>query len=505
MVVKSTGYIRFYQMKKLAIFLIIIGIFLRLYRIDSIPPHLSNDEISIAYDAYSIANSGKDEHGNSYPISFPSYGTYKAPLYTYVLSPLVYVFGNTELVVRLPSIVAGLLTILVIGLITFELTSKRQIAIWAAAMLAITPWHIYASRMAWEANLALLFLSLGILFLIKKRMWLSSLTFVISMYAYHTEWLLVPLLMFFGGIIYFKKNVWKFWLASLILALPLFVDYVLHAGPSARAKTELIWSTPGQGLINILIMFVRNYISYLNPKTLFLNGLNILVKNNPFTPGLLLWPMIVPIIVGIKKIKNKFFWIWWLLSPVTAALTIGDFSLIRNLNSVIPLIILAAVGISKMNKLWWSLILLTLFNFGLIYFCHFPRELGETFQGYRPVAHYLKTVESEATEIYVDYRYGSYRWGLGKEYSGIPYLYLAFFQKWNPSITQNRVIRDKEMHFGKYIIGQIDWGKDIIRPNRYFVVSVGNPPGDEFANKIAQVATFNDASGKMAFEVWKGK
>ena len=147
-------------MKKLAIFLLIIGIFLRLYKVDSIPPHLSNDEISIAYDAYSIAHSGKDEHGNSCPISFPSYGTYKAPLYTYVLSPLVYVFGNTELVVRLPSILAGLLTIVVTGLIAFELIKKRQVAILAAVLLAITPWHIYASRMAWEANLALLFLSL---------------------------------------------------------------------------------------------------------------------------------------------------------------------------------------------------------------------------------------------------------------------------------------------------------------------------------------------------------
>lgn len=492
-------------MNKLAIFLLIIGIFLRLYKVDSIPPHLSNDEISIAYDAYSIAYSGKDEHGNSYPISFPSYGTYKAPLYTYVLSPLVRIFGNTELVVRLPSIVAGLLTILVIGLIAYELTSKRQIALWAGVLLSITPWHIYASRMAWEANLALLFLSLGIWLMMRKKLLFSSIILVISMYGYHTEWLLVPLIMLVGGIIYFKKSVWKFWIVSLILALPLFIDYVMHAGPSARAKTELIWSTPGTGLLDILIMLIRNYISYLNPKTLFLNGLNILVKDNPFTPGLLLWPMIVPIIIGLKKIKNKFFWIWLLLSPVTAALTIGDFSLIRNLNSVIPLVILAAVGLNKINKVWWSLFLLTLFNFSLIYFWHFPRELGETFQGYRPVAYYLKTIESEATEIYVDYRYGSYRWGLGKEYSGIPYLYLAFFQRWNPSITQNRVINNKEMHFGKYIIGQIDWGKDIIRPNRYFVVSIGNPPGDELLYKIGQVATFNDASGKMAFEVWKGK
>ena len=492
-------------MNKFAIFLLVVGIFLRLYRVDSIPPHLSNDEISIAYDAYSIAHSGKDEHGNPYPLSFPSYGTYKAPLYTYMLSPLVRVFGNTELVVRLPSIVAGLLTILVIGLIAFELTKKRQIAMWSSVLLAITPWHIYASRMAWETNLALLFLSLGIWQMMRKKILLSSVALVISMYGYHTEWLLVPMIVLTGGIIYFKKDVWKFWILSLIIALPLIVDYFIHAGPGARAKTELIWSIPGATPINVLVMFVRNYINYLNPKILFMDGLNILLKDNPFTPGLLLWPTIIPIIIGLKKINNKFFWIWLLLSPITAALTWGDFGLMRNLNTVIPLIILTATGLSKMNKIWWSLILITLFNFGLIYFWHFPKELGETFQGYRPVAHYLKTVENNASEIYVDYRYGSYRWGLGKEYSGVPYYYLAFFQKWNPSVMQTRIIKDNEIYFGKYIVGQVDWGKDIIRPNRYFVVSVGNPPEDKIKDKLEQVATFDDAAGKMAFQIWKGK
>lgn len=492
-------------MKKFAIFLLIIGIFLRLYKVDSIPPHLSNDEISIAYDAYSIAMSGKDEHGNSYPLSFPSYGTYKAPLYTYVLSPLVYVFGNTELVVRLPSIVAGLLTMIVTGFIAFEITKKRHVAIWSSVLLAITPWHIYASRMAWEANLALLFLSLGIWLMIKKRLFLSAVLLVISMYGYHTEWLLVPLIMLTGGIIYFGKNVWKFWMVGFILALPLAIDYVLHAGPNARSKTEMIWLVSGATPIKVLEMFVRNYINCLNPRTIFFDGLNILSHNNPFTPGLFLWPTIIPMFMGVRKIKNKFFWIWFLLSPVTAALTIGNFSLIRNLNIVIPLVILIAVGLNKINKIWWSIILITLFNFSLIYFWHFPKELGSSYQGYRPVTYYLKTIENNADEIYVDYRYGSYRWGLGKEYFGIPHLYLAFFQKWNPLVTQTRITEDEGIRYGKYVIRQIDWGKDIIRPKRYFVVSVGNPPEDNIKNKLEQVATFDDASGKMAFEVWRGK
>ena len=492
-------------MKKIAYILIIIGIFLRLYLVAFIPPHLSNDEISIAYDSYSIGSSLKDEHGNFLPLSFPSYGTYKAPLYIYVLAPLLKVFGNTELVVRLPSIIAGLATILIIGLITFELTSNQKIALIASGILAVTPWHIYASRMAWEANLALAFLTLGIWLMIKKKLFLSSFFLVISMYGYHTEWLLVPLLIFFGGFVYFPKNKWRFWILSLILALPLIIDYLLNAGPSARAKTEPIWAVQGISIFGVLQLFFRNYFNYFNPKILFINGLNILLKDNPFTPGLLLWPTIVPLVIGFKKMKNKFFYFWFFISPLTAALTQGDFGLIRNLNTVIPLTILIAVGINKMTKIWWILTIITLFNFALIYFYHFPKELGETFQGYRPIAYYLKNIETKDTEIYVDYRYGSYRWGLGKEYSGIPYLYFAFFQKWDPLITQNRSINEQASKFGKYIITQIDWNQDIIRPNRYFIVSVGNPPEDYVKDKLIEIATFTDSSGKMAFQIWKGK
>jgi len=490
---------------KFGLCLLVIGIFLRLFLISSIPPHLSNDEISIAYDAYSIVYSGKDEHGHFLPLSFESYGTFKAPLYAYVLAPLEFVFGNSELVVRLPSILAGLLTIAVIGLITWEITSNRKTAIWSSILLSITPWHIYASRMAWEANLALLFLSLGIWWLIKRKMLLASVFLVISMYGYHTEWLLVPMLILTGGIIYFKKKVWKFWAISLILALPLAIDYVLNAGPGSRANTEPIWTMAETTPVKVLMTFIRNYINYQNPSILFFRGLNILRKNNPFTPGLLLWPMIIPIIIGAKKIKNKFFWIWLFLSPVTAALTQGDFGLIRNLNSVLPLVILAAAGLNKMSKAWWGLTLITLFNFALIFFWHFPREMGETFQGYRPVAYYLKTVEEEASEIYVDYRYGNYRWGLGKEYSGIPYLYLAYFQRWDPTITQTRVRTEDKSYFGKYVIGQIDWNKDIIRKGAYYIVSVGNPPEDYVKDRLEEVATFEDSAGKKAFEVWKSR
>lgn len=82
--------------------IIILGLILRLAGLNLTPPHLSNDEISIAYDAYSISRNFRGEHGTYLPLSFQSHGTYKAPLYTYILAPIQYILGNKQWVARLP-------------------------------------------------------------------------------------------------------------------------------------------------------------------------------------------------------------------------------------------------------------------------------------------------------------------------------------------------------------------------------------------------------------------
>ena len=59
----------FRERKILILFLLIVFIaaFLRLYKLDSIPPALNWDEIDGGYNAYTIANWGKDEWGESQP------------------------------------------------------------------------------------------------------------------------------------------------------------------------------------------------------------------------------------------------------------------------------------------------------------------------------------------------------------------------------------------------------------------------------------------------------
>ncbi len=57
----------------LLISIVILAASLRLYKLDSVPPSLNWDEVAFGYNAYTIANWGKDEWGKSFPLVFTSF------------------------------------------------------------------------------------------------------------------------------------------------------------------------------------------------------------------------------------------------------------------------------------------------------------------------------------------------------------------------------------------------------------------------------------------------
>ena len=311
----------------LALITVFIGGLLRIVALNRVPLDLSNDEISIAYDAYSVARTGRDEHNHFLPISFQSHNTYKAPLYAYTLAPLTLFLTNTAQTARLPSAIAGILTILVIGKIAYILTKNKYISLFSLLFMALSPWHIYTSRMALEANLALLFLSvsiLGLLITIGKTDWkwgaIAVVSGVMSMYGYHTEWALFPLIMLGFGFVIWSKKRQKIYFFMLILALvlsfPLIRDFVSELGTHARANTEMIWDHPAiaevlkNSSFNLVTKvevlgnaIINNYFDYLSLSYLFFNGLS-LFASNVFNPGLFLAPLLPMFIVGMSKINN---------------------------------------------------------------------------------------------------------------------------------------------------------------------------------------------------------
>src|SRR5581483_6691207 len=93
------------------ILVILLGAFLRLYQLGSVPSSLEWDEVSYGYNAYSLIHTGSDEYGGSHPLIFRAFGEYKQPVYMYLSALSIGSFGLNSFAVRLPSAIFGILTI----------------------------------------------------------------------------------------------------------------------------------------------------------------------------------------------------------------------------------------------------------------------------------------------------------------------------------------------------------------------------------------------------------
>src|SRR3972149_5636088 len=170
---------------RLLLFLILLlASFLRFWRLGSYPA-LNADEAAIGYNAYSLIETGKDEHGNAWPIHFQSFNDYKPGFYFYLVLPFVKVLGLNEWAVRIPGAALGVGTVLLLYLLVKELFKNEKLALASSLFLAISPWHIHFSRGAWEVNVATFFITLGILLFLKalakpKYYLFSVLAFVTS-------------------------------------------------------------------------------------------------------------------------------------------------------------------------------------------------------------------------------------------------------------------------------------------------------------------------------------
>lgn len=207
----------------LLLVIISVAFFLRFYKVTDIPPALTWDEVSIGYNAWSIWNTGKDEHGRLLPLdTFIAYGDYKPPISIYLTAPFVGLLGLNELSVRIPVVLISTLTVLLTYLLVRAMfssfNSSKRIALLSAAVLAVSPWHINLSRAAFEAVIALFFVILGVwIILISKNkpklqmlMWLP---FVAAMYTFNSARYFLPffalLLMWFT----YWKELQVFWVA----------------------------------------------------------------------------------------------------------------------------------------------------------------------------------------------------------------------------------------------------------------------------------------------------
>lgn len=171
----------------------------RVFGLANYPTGLTPDEAAQGFSAYSLLTTGKDEWGNKWPINLRSFGDFKPPLYTYLAIPSIAAFGLNEFSVRFPSALLGVLAVVLTYILTIKLTKDERIALVAAGLLALSPWHIALSRGAFEANLSTSLLTAGMLFFllgIEKSAYLipAAFLFGLNLFSYHSARLVTPIL-----------------------------------------------------------------------------------------------------------------------------------------------------------------------------------------------------------------------------------------------------------------------------------------------------------------------
>jgi len=166
---------------KILIAIVILSAIIRFVRIESAPPSLNWDEISHGYNAYSILKTGRDEWGQLFPFIFRAYGDYKLPIYIYATAISEALFGLTVFAVRLPSVLAGIGSVVFSYLLVEELNDSGEpkkltensaltttyLSLLTAFLMAIEPWSLFLSRGAFEANLAQFFIISGVYFFLR--------------------------------------------------------------------------------------------------------------------------------------------------------------------------------------------------------------------------------------------------------------------------------------------------------------------------------------------------
>ena len=194
----------------------VLALFLRFYKLGSVPVSLFGDELDVGYQAYSVLKTGSDYYGNFLPFHFHSLAEWRTPLYLYSTVPTVALFGISPLGVRLPAAIFGMLDLVafyyLVKVIRMQFLNIKSdyFEIFALFFMSISPWHIEYSRAAFEVTLMLLFLLAGLYFFIRglkgnKYLYLAAACFGFMPWVYSTAKLFVPMIVVALGMIFFKE------------------------------------------------------------------------------------------------------------------------------------------------------------------------------------------------------------------------------------------------------------------------------------------------------------
>lgn len=475
----------------------VVGVYLRFDRLTQIPPSLSHDESAIAYNAYSILKTGKDEYGTSYPLLFRSFDDYKLPGMVYATVPMVGLFGLSELAARLPSAIFGVLSLVVMYGISLELLKDRKRALIPMLVLALSPWHINFSRQLFESNGAVFWFMLGTYFMfrsIKKYSYIlpAGLSFVAALYFYYSVRLVIPFVGLFY-LIYFRKPILKQWKITLLTATICFLAFfpmgkeMLSPGGMERISIVSVVNDPNyhtlredyvkkMGVTPTLIQkivynrrvalaqtILDNYAKNISPHNLFVTGTGTYGTLYPIEAIFI--PLGLLSLTALTPFAAIFICIWLFTAFLPGAFSVNQPNTLRTLIAAPAFSLITGFGIlyiysslkqkisaktASLSAILMGLALLMVFpKFHYAYFVDNPTKNALSFgDGYKQMTGFVRTHETEYDRVVIS----GYYWR--------PYVFMLYWNAVDPAFYQQSGTRE---HFGKYIFTAATWDTNGIK------------------------------------------
>lgn len=315
--------------------LLFLGAMLRFNLLGSVPKGMTWDEAAIGYNGYAVLTTRRDEWLKRLPISFWSFGDYKAPLAIYLNGLFTFSFGMNLWAVRLPFALSGVLAVAGMIFLTKELVDQflpssaklklaltntsQKISLVAGLLIVFSPWHLHYSRAGFESGIALMFLLWGVYGLWRSsrekqlKLWslLAGITLLIlSIYTYHSAKVVVPLLVVLWG--WWKRKILttnlRVIILSIVWGLLLLVPFIYDSlwGQGLTRAGTLVFSQ-GWSTFQILATIFGNMARHLSPSFL------IMGETTTLRHGSAVW--------GVLLITTYLLCIWSVLRIVVSSLS----------------------------------------------------------------------------------------------------------------------------------------------------------------------------------------
>ncbi len=426
---------------------------------------------------------------NSFLSYLTHYGLsdFHPPLYMAILWIWIHLFGNSEITVRLPSVMSGLLTIWFLYKLVNNFISKEA-GLLAALLLAINPLHIYYSQENRMYSLAALAAMMSFYYLfqiVKNQKGYHGYTISLLL-LFGTDYV-ASLSLFSHIIIIFmlNKKIWKPYFLCIFIAgiawcwwIPFLIQQIQIGVTTAKSLpgwSSVVGSAQLKALALTYVKFFIGRINYPDHKIYF--GL--------FVPlGLLIAWLLQRGVKGGDKVMRTYL-LCWIVIPIILAWLISFiipiYSYFRLLFILPAVIALLAIGIYQLDGRLRKIVICVLVIIELsCAFCYllFPQFQREDWRGA------VKFLDGESPELVI----------LENVDSFAPFTYYGGEQlSWQPGLlsvpaTQDADIRPllgnpQDVYLLQYLVDVTDPQRLIdhhLQQLGYTILKIDNFPGVGF-------------------------